>query len=340
MTAAELQIEPLTGLDPVRDEWSELARRQGNLFATPEWGEAWLAHIGDQLRLEPRLYAARRPDGSLAVILPLVVVGGRYVRKLRLLGFGPANELGPIAAPDDRQAAAQALGRALAATRREWDLFLGDNLPGTGWRERIGGAIVRREGSPVVAGAWPSWDDYLATRTPDFRQELRRKERRLAEQGLEYRLVTREEELGRALDLLFGLHRARWGEEASFWFAGQEPFHRAFARVALANGWLRLRLLELDGEPVAAYQGFRFEGAEWSYQYGRAPSARRGSVGLILIAHAVREALAQGVRDFRFGPGAQEYKVRFSTSDPGLETVGVARGVRGRMALWAARRRG
>ncbi len=60
---------------------------------------------------------------------------------------------------------------------------------------------------------------------------------------------------------------------------------------------------------------------------------------MILIAHALREALAQGVEEFRFGPGAQEYKLRFSTGDPGLETVGAAGSLRGRLALLAARRR-
>ncbi len=87
----------------MRDDWAVLARRQGNPFASVEWCEAWLANVGDQYRLEPRLFAARRADGSLAALLPLVLVQGRYVRKLRLLGFGPANELGPVAAPDDRR---------------------------------------------------------------------------------------------------------------------------------------------------------------------------------------------------------------------------------------------
>jgi CelD/BcsL family acetyltransferase involved in cellulose biosynthesis len=337
VTDETLEIAPIAGVDEVRREWTDLAWKSENPFATPEWCEAWLEHIADGFRL--RLFACCGDDGSLVALLPLVVTQGRYVRKLRFLGFGAANQLGPIAAPENRDLAAEALRAALAATRSDWDLFLGESLPGEGWSARLGSTQVGRLGSPVVRGGWQSWDQYLASRSSNLRQELRRKERRLQEHGLRYRLVASREELEPAMDILFGLHRARWQEDASRWFGGQEAFHRAFARAALERGWLRLRLLELEGGAVAGYLGFSFGDTEWFYQLGREPSAE-SSVGLVLVAHALREAIAEGVTDFRLGPGAQSYKLRFATDDPGLETVGSARGLRGRAALFAARRRG
>ena len=78
-------------------EWAALAEAAQNPFATPEWCEAWLAHIGGDT--EPHLFAARRDDRTLVAILPLVVTRGRYVRKARFLGFGPSNELGRSARP-------------------------------------------------------------------------------------------------------------------------------------------------------------------------------------------------------------------------------------------------
>jgi len=121
-----------------------------------------------------------------------------------------------------------------------------------------------------------------------------------------------------------------------FTVPGQERFQSAFARAAHARGWLRLRLLELEGRPAAAYLGFHFGRPEWFYQTGRDPSAE-SSVGLLLVARALREALEEGVAEFQLGPGAQPYKLRFATDDPGLETVAVGRGIRGRAALLAAR---
>jgi CelD/BcsL family acetyltransferase involved in cellulose biosynthesis len=331
-----LELEPLSAVADARADWTKLAHAAANPFATVEWCEAWLDAVGDACRL--RLFGVRRADGALAAILPLVIVRGRYVRKARFLGFGAANELGPIAEPTEREAATQALRAVLAETRREWDVFLGESLPGTGWAARVDGTLVGRTGSPVLRGTWDSWDAYLASRSHNLRQELRRKERRLGDAGLRYGTVSTPAELEPALDVLFLLHRARWGGAASPWFAGEERLHRAFAAAALERGWLRLRLLELEGRPVAVYYGFRFGDAEWFYQLGRDPNAD-GSVGLLVVAHAIREALEDGAVEFKLGPGAQPYKLRFATDDPGLETVGIASGLRGRASLLAAARR-
>jgi CelD/BcsL family acetyltransferase involved in cellulose biosynthesis len=338
VTGDALTVEPLGDVDEARAEWAALAEAAGNPFVTPEWCQAWRTHIGADLRLH--VFGGRRPDGTLGAIVPLVVTRGRYVRKARFLGFGPSNELGPIVAPDERDAGAAVLRDALAATRSEWDVFVGEYLPGGGWVGRVGATLVGRKADPVVRGPWESWDAYLASRSSNFRQELRRKERRLGERGLSFRDLTDASELEGTLDVLFDLHRARWGEHASRWFAGREAFQRDFARVAFERGWLRLSLLELEGRPVAAYHGFRFGESEWSYQFGRDTAEESSSVGLVMAAYAVRRSIEDGAAAFRLGPGDQPYKRRFATADDGLETIGRARGLRGRAALLAARRRG
>jgi CelD/BcsL family acetyltransferase involved in cellulose biosynthesis len=332
MADATLALQPIAP----GAEWSELAEASGSPFASVEWTEAWLEHAAGGCT--PRLLAARARDGRLAAILPLVVVRGRYVRKCRFLGYGAANELGPICAQPDRGLGIAALRLALEETRGEWDVFVGESLPGSGWDARLGATTIRHESSPVARGPWKRWEDYLASRSRSLRKELRQKEGRLT--GLGYRMVTTPEELEPGLDALFALHRARWGADASPFFSGLEAFHRAFAAIALERGWARLRLLELDGRPVAVNYSLRFGDSEWSYQHGRDPSLDDASVGLLVFAHAIREAFAEGARIFRLGPGPQAYKRRFSTDDPGIETVGLGRGLRGRASLLAVRRRG
>jgi len=139
--------------------------------------------------------------------------------------------------------------------------------------------------------------------------------------------------------VLFRLHRATWAETAFPSFAGREPFHRAFARLALERGWLRLHILELAQKPVAAYYGFRIGQVEWGYQFGRDRAEDRASVGAVIAGHAIRESIAEGAGQFRLGPGAQAYKTRLATDDPGVETIGLADGLRGHAVLRASARR-
>ena len=329
--SGDLELERLGGIGEAREAWATLAAPAQSPFATIEWAEAWLEHASHGA--EPIVFLASE-RGEPRAIVPLVLNRGRYVRKVRFLGFGAANELGPVGTRCD-----EALRLALAAIPGAWDIFLGESLPGEGWAARLGAERVGLEGSPVARGPWASWEDYLATRSRNLRKELGQKERRLGEH-LRYRTVATREELGPGLDALFELHRARWGEDASPFFSGEEQFHRAFAATAFERGWLRLRLLELDARPAAANLSYRVGELDWSYQGGRDPAHEDDSVGLLVFAHAIRTAIEEGAREFKLGPGLQDYKRRFATCDEGLETVGLARGVRGRLSLLTARRRG
>ena len=166
---------------------------------------------------------------------------------------------------------------------------------------------------------------------------MRRFPRKLSELGtVSYRLATDPERLPRDLDVLFHLHRQRWGNDATA-FLLAAPFHRDFAAQALQQGWLRLWFLEIDDKPVAALYGFRFAGAESAYQSGRDPAFGQQPVGFVLLAHAVREALTDGMYEFRLLRGGAPYKERFATSDPGLETYGLPRGAPAQLMLAAAR---
>ena len=107
-------------------------------------------------------------------------------------------------------------------------------------------------------------------------------------------------------------------------------FHQEFAGIALEHGWLRLWLAEIDGRTVAAWYGFRYGGAEWYYQSGRDPAFERHSLGLVLLAHTIREAMNDGVREYKLLRGGEAYKDRFATDDQGLQTVAVGRCVLGR----------
>ncbi|HEV3011979.1 MAG TPA: GNAT family N-acetyltransferase, partial [Actinomycetota bacterium] len=322
----------VVGLDELASEWTALAASGGNPFGTHEWASCWWRHHGGDR--EPLVVAGRAADGRLVTVLPLYLWATRPLRILRFIGHGAGDQLGPVHAPGDREAAATLARQALADLG--WDVFVGEQLPARAlWSDLLGARVIRREGSPVLAAPDGGWPAYLAGRSANFRQQLGRKERNLARRhqvGL--RLVQDPGQLPAAMDTLFVLHRLRWGDDSGF--LPREAFHREFAAVALERGWLRLWLLELDGRPAAAWYGLRLGGVEHYYQSGRDPAFDNLSAALVLLAHTIRSAFEDGVGEYRFGRGQDPYKYRFTDQDPGLETIASTRGPAAGAALGAA----
>jgi CelD/BcsL family acetyltransferase involved in cellulose biosynthesis len=319
-------IEPVA-IDGIGREWSALPVT--SIFSTFEWSAAWWRHFG--AGRTPLLHVARDEEGAVAAVVPLYLWRERPLRVVRFLGHPQGDELGPVgpAGPAERAAAL-----ALALSRIDHDVFVGEQLPGgEDWPSLLHVRRWRREAGPVLRFAG-SWDDYLDTRSANFRGQLRRRERRLQQRYVvRFRLTEDESRLDRDLDALFALHRARWGARSGF---GPEPFHREIARQALGQGRLRLWVVELDGRAAAAWLGFRFGNVESYYQAGRDPAHDADSLGLVLLAHTIRAALDDGVEEYRFLRGSEPYKSRFTAEDPGLETVVASATARGRGAVSAA----
>jgi CelD/BcsL family acetyltransferase involved in cellulose biosynthesis len=319
-------------------DWSRLAERAGHVFATREWLLTWWRHYGMGRR---QLTGIARAGADPLAIVPLYQWWNRAVPVLRFVGHGQGDQLGPVCAPLSDPATAAAVREVTDAVPLRRFVLLAEQVGGGQcFGELTGCRPLYREDSPVLRFEHGSWDDFLHERGRNFRQQVRRFPRKLSELGtVSYRLAADPERLPQDLDTLFRLHRQRWGgADTAFLLAS--PFHREFAAEALRQGWLRLWFMELDGRPVAALYGFRFAGAESAYQSGRDPALQRHPAGFVLLVHAVRQALADGMSEYRLLRGGAAYKKRFATSDPGVETYGLPRGAPARLALAAARAAG
>ena len=332
-----LKLDYAPSLDAVRDEWDRLAQAGAGVFATWEWATAWWSHFGHGS--EPLLARCQAAGRTLA-LLPMYARPRHSVRVVRLVGHGPADELGPLCALEDRGPTADAIKLLLDEVRA--DVFLGEQLRAEEhWRERLGASVRGSEPSPKLRLDGRGWEEFLANRSKNFRGQVRRRERALERLGLRYRVCDESDRIEHDLDRLFALHRAQWGGRDSN-FTRLEAFHRDFAMSAFARGWLRLWFLEVNGSDVAAWYGLRFEGVDLYYQAGRDPAWDRFAVGFVLLAHSLRESIADGVLEYRFGRGGEEYKSRFTDDDSRVETVVLPRRLKGHVALAAvdaARRR-
>jgi len=311
-----LQLERVADLDQLRPEWTDLAIRTRNVFASWEWNRLWWEHFGKGRKLTA--FALRDASGTLRGILPLYLWAERPMKVGRFLGHHAGDQLGPICAPGDQPAVARAIRSLLQ--KRAWDVVVGEQLPAASvWSRRLPGRVVNREGSPIVC-LRESWEETTGSWSRRLRKELRQDDRRIRdEHEVRITTVTEQDDLDEALDGFFQLHLARWPDGTRF--SRQHSFHREFARCALDHGWLRLRHLVVDGESAAARYGFRYGTVESGYQSGWASQFGRYSVGILMVSDTIQQAQADGMKEYRFLRGSEPYKYRFASIDPGLETV-------------------
>jgi CelD/BcsL family acetyltransferase involved in cellulose biosynthesis len=294
--------------DALRPVWDALAERSGNPFATWEWNRAWWCHLGHDHEL-----VLRGDDPSF--ILPLCRAPAG---ELRFIGHGDSDHLGPVCAAADRPTAAAAL-RTLAATAGP---LVADDLPGDqGWPELLGAEPLKRTPTPLLRLVGLDWPSFLAHRSRNFREQVRARERRLL-RAHDARVRTSDAaHLDADMAALAALHDKRWDDQAGTFRGPRAALHRDFARAAQDRGWLALRLLECAGRPIAALYAFRYGGVEWYYQAGRDPAWDRWSPGFVLLCTAIREAMADGLAEYRLLRGGEPYKSRFADADPGTVTI-------------------
>jgi CelD/BcsL family acetyltransferase involved in cellulose biosynthesis len=316
------RLEWVGDISALRPDWEELALRAGNPFASWPWVTVWWSLFGSGRSLAVLTY--RRTDGSLLAVLPLYEAKRRPIRLARFVGHGFGDELGPVCDPDDRAEVGWLLRRAVIEHELPWDLLLAERMPiEEGWGSALGGTLMRHEWSPTIRLGGLDWRQFLGTRSRNFREQVGRRERRLQrEHDVHYRLADDPDRLNADLDVLFALHRARWGAGSMLTERG-ERFHRAWAAEARRAGWLRLWFLELDGRAVAAWYGLRFAQREFYYQAGRDPAFESKSVGFVLLAHTIRAAADDGMHEYRLLRGGEAYKSRFASHDRWLETRAV-----------------
>jgi CelD/BcsL family acetyltransferase involved in cellulose biosynthesis len=332
-----LSIVVHDSLAGLHESWSDLAQASGCIFSTWEWLECWWRHFG---RDRPLLVGACSADGQAVALIPMYRAAHRPVRVLRLMGHSPSDQLGPICHHSARAQVALAWSDLLSREVSDWDILLADELPGgADWPAALDGTHLAFQASPVARMSPGGWSEWIAGRSSNFRATLARARRQLETFGVaRFRRCDDAERLEDDFSDLIRLHALRWQEVGrQGGFARREAFHREFGRIAFDRGWLRLHILELDGHAVGALYNLRFGSTESFYLSGRDPRLAKASIGLLMHAQAIREAHDDGMTEYRFLRGAEEYKRRFADDDERLEAVGVTRGLAGAVALRALR---
>jgi CelD/BcsL family acetyltransferase involved in cellulose biosynthesis len=308
-------VTTLPELEPYLGQWDELAIASGRPYCCPAWMLAWWRHAGAEDELRVVLLVE---GDELVALAPFCLSRWRGMNVYRLLCAGTSTRIGPLPAAGVADDHARAVATALAAAPAPPDVF------------RFEGIDAKSPWPKLLAQHWPGrrphlrtdfeldaptvdisegYDAWFSSRSRNFRKDLNRVRRRLAERGAEVRMSDADH-LEADLRDLFRLHHARWDERGG---SGNldpaiEGMIRDCADALFPLGRFRLFVLEAEGKAISA--GLLIDAGKEAAVWGGGfdPEWSKFGPGMTTQAAAIEDSAKRGQTCVDFGEGEEHYK--------------------------------
>lgn len=307
-----IQSIPLTSFTQIGDEWQTVLSDSpvNSLFLTRQWQEVWWETFGDG-RSMVGFYLTEAEE--VTAIAPLArtgdtlsLVGNQDTVDYNDFLVKPGHEAvfydAVLGCMDELQCHTLTLASLTEASPTL------EYLPDLA-RQR--GFTVEVEKEDVASGiALPeTWEDYLAGLSKKDRHELRRKFRRLeALPDWRWYSVTGQEQVAERLGDFIELMRLSKVDKDQWMTPAREQFFHRITQRMSQDDRLRLFFMEIEGRPVATSLCFDYDSSRLLYNSGYNPEYSYYSVGLLLDALCLREAIEQDMGYFDFLRGDEPYK--------------------------------
>jgi CelD/BcsL family acetyltransferase involved in cellulose biosynthesis len=324
-------VEEVTNTDDLlnlREEWNKLVFEDpySTIFQTWEWNfNVWEYERAGTKGLNVLL--VRDEGGDLAGIAPFYsyekIIFGLKIRIIELIGKNFTDYRGFIVRSEDDLKIYTKILSWLYEDSINWDVvylhYVSEESPlvrnfdtllrGLNFRT----VIQQHNVCPYIA-LYPSrnFDENLGDRT--IVKYLKRKTRKL-EKDLNYELlkIGSLSELDEHLEKLFELHKKRRRQMVQigiFNSEDQEKFFKNLSHSLLERGWLKLLFLLVNNRPAACLYNFEFKNKVYFYQSGLEtdPKFAPYSLGYVIHSFAIQEALKEGMQEYDFLSGNEDYK--------------------------------
>jgi CelD/BcsL family acetyltransferase involved in cellulose biosynthesis len=303
--------------DSISRDWKsiEASSSTSPIFASHEWSKTWWQHFGAESKL---LLGAVKRAGRTIGIAPLLLensvasfIGDSNVCDYLDFLVEPGEEETFCKAVLDNLAAQKITRLSLAPLRP--DSVVLNSL--TKAAERQGWlASCSKEDVTVELDLPGTWEDYLQMLSGKQRHEIKRKRRRLDEEGeLTYRTST--DASRHDVDIFLKLFQDSREDKAAFLTSRMEAFFRALATAMARRGLLRLNFLELEKRVVAATMCFDHRDTVYLYNSGYEPDYGWLSVGVISKALCIRDSIERKKKRLDFLKGGEPYKHHLGGSE-------------------------
>jgi CelD/BcsL family acetyltransferase involved in cellulose biosynthesis len=332
------RMERRADLSELQTEWNRLLDQTdvATPFLTPGWQLAWLDTYG--ARHKPFVLAAHRATELIGLWTMGIRKRGPF-KVLEPLGSGRSDWLDVLVVSNERQAVLSAFVNYLIEHRKAWDLIeLRDMLadsPTIATLESlaaVGGLRLRRQLRTVapyvvIKG---SWDDYLASRSANFRSTLRRRLKSAADPKSDMAIrVTAAPDAGATVDALAEVERNSWkAREGNLKLTTREgrEFYKQYFVAFATQGLLRIWTAAVQGAVVAYLVLFVYKGKCYYYNGAYDAASANLSPGTVLHAMAIQEAFRTGLAEYDFLSGQESFKDRWCTDQREIHHFAISSG--------------
>ncbi len=176
-----------------------------------------------------------------------------------------------------------------------------------------GTCIVNRHTSRFIKVP-KTWNEFEMSRSGSWRSKMRRKWKAMEQVHNARTRVgwTRTPDVDDVMRDLFRLHANRFPQGVSeFLLPHVKHFQHKLARRWVPTGRMLLPYIAVDGNAVAIMQGLVEDDTFYQYQMGWDPALANISIGNMVMAWCVRNAIERGVSIYDTLPGEFEYKDRW-----------------------------
>lgn len=155
------------------------------------------------------------------------------------------------------------------------------------------------------------WEGYLMQLSGKQRHEVRRKLRRLEENGpYTFRVVTDPEDIDGETERFLDLFHKNRQDKAEFMTPVMGDYFKDLIRGLARQGMLRLGFLEVEAQPAATVLCFDYQGVRYLYNNGYDSTYDALSVGILSKAFSIHGAIESGCTRYDFLKGHEVYKGR------------------------------
>jgi CelD/BcsL family acetyltransferase involved in cellulose biosynthesis len=319
------EIDSCSDLFALKDRWNDVLRRcDHSVFSTWEWLSTCAKHFGNDKRL--RILLAEE-NNKIIGIAPLMysiysaraTMFGLRQGKIEFIG-PPYSDYNDFIIADRREECLRLFMDYLNDLPEKWDNIELTDVPQNSKCVTVLSKISKNL-RPVHRCSYiplpKSYDTFLSNLSRNFRKDLRSNSSRLEKDfKVDFVDCSEIQSCNEGMNQFFGLHQKRWesrGYHGAFCSQEFRSFHLDIARSFSEKGWLSLFLLKLSGEPAAASYGFKYSSKLYAYLSGFATRYSRYGIGNLLKAYTIRECIQEGLTEFDFMRGAEEYKDRWNT---------------------------